>query len=423
MTQRLPKHVFELCAAMAVVAAIAQSAAASMPLNDLADGLYLNQFQGGLYPNGSNEVPAAHAAEGLARAAAIRPLNTLGQPAADGKYALVSIGMSNTTQEFCGANQASACRSWSFMGKAAVHPDVNHTSLFTVNGAVGGRSASYWDSPTDPDYDRIVTDWLTPSGLSEQQVQVAWVKVANPSPTISLPNANADAYRLVRQMGDISRALKVRYPNLQQVYFSSRIYAGYATGALNPEPYAYESGLAVKWLIEAQINQMNGGGVDPRAGNLDYMSGVAPWVAWGPYLWADGLNPRSDGLIWERSDLANDGTHPSQSGADKVATLLMDFMLDSPFTQPWFLRQVPGDFNRDGSVDAADYVVWRKTGGSPDDYSDWRTNFGRTIFAGNGATATTSAEPLSPAIPEPASLLLLIISGIGAGLVRNSRVS
>ncbi|MEX2309726.1 MAG: hypothetical protein WD738_19290 [Pirellulales bacterium] len=390
----------QLCIVLFSIAAISahsplvKTARAATPLNDLGSGLYLNAFQGGLYPNGSNAVPAPHAAEGIARALAVQPLNTLGEPAADGKYVLVSIGMSNTTQEFCSRAQGS-CQPFSFMGQAATHPAVDHTSLVIVDGAAGGKSAAYWDSPTDPDYDRIVDQILAPNGLSEQQVQAAWVKVANPGPTISLPNANADAYRLVEQMGDIARALKVRFPNLQQVLFSSRIYAGYATTNLNPEPYAYESGLAVKWLVEAQINQMNGGGIDPRAGDLDYSTGVAPWIAWGPYLWADGLNPRSDGLIWERSDLANDGTHPSNAGREKVATMLLDFMLNSAFSQSWFRSRPPGDFNDDGAVDAADYAAWRKGLGttySADHYSLWRAGFGQAVL-GSGADAAVVPEP------------------------------
>jgi hypothetical protein len=168
-------------------------------------------------------------------------------------------------------------------------------------------------------------------------VQVAWLKVANPDPTVSLPAQNADAYTLVAQMGNILRAMKTRYPNLRLVYISSRIYAGYATSPLNPEPYAYESAFAVKWLIEAQINQMRTGQIDARAGDLDYNSGVAPWIAWAAYMWADGMNPRSDGLTWSRSDFQSDGTHPSQSGQQKVGTMLLDFFKREPTATPWFL--------------------------------------------------------------------------------------
>ncbi len=42
------------------------------PLNDLGPGLYLGQYQGGLYPGGSNTMPPAHAQEGASRAAGIR---------------------------------------------------------------------------------------------------------------------------------------------------------------------------------------------------------------------------------------------------------------------------------------------------------------------------------------------------------------
>lgn len=315
-------------------------AAQRVPLNDLGSTTYLG-FPGGLYPNASNDPPAAHTAAGLARAGAIRPLDPSGNPDPNGSYILLSIGMSNTTQEFCGGNSSTNCSSWSFMGQAAADPAVRKSGLVILDGAMGGRSASFWDSPADVDYDRIRDTILIPRGLSELQVQAVWMKVANPRPTVSLPSEQADAITLLMQMGNILRALKTRYPNLQLVFASSRIYAGFATTDLNPEPYAYESGFAVKWLVEAQIVQMAQGSiVDVRAGDLNYNT-VAPWVGWGPYLWADGTRPRSDGLIWEPADFQSDGTHPSQSGEQKVGRLLLEFLKTSPFSRCWFTTTCP----------------------------------------------------------------------------------
>lgn len=315
------------------------------PISDLGAGLYLGQFQGGLYPSGLNVMPIAHAQEGLARAQAVEPLNPQGQPHVNGKYVLLSIGMSNTTQEYS-----------RFMQLANNSAAVDHVHLVIVDGAAGGQTSSTWDSPTDANYDRVRDMKLAPLGLTETQVQVAWVKTANAGPTVSLPNANADAFTLVQQMGNIVRAMKVRYPNLQIAFFSSRIYAGYASTSLNPEPYAYESAFGVKWTIEAQIDQINGQGIDPSAGDLNFNT-VAPWIAWGPYLWADGLTPRSDGLTWECSNLSNDGTHPSDTGRTKVANMLMNFMLNSPAASPWFRVPVIGDVNNDSLVDINDLLL------------------------------------------------------------------
>lgn len=47
--------------------------------------------------------------------------------------------------------------------------------------------------------------------------------------------------------------LKQKFPNLRIACLSSRIYGGYATTHLNPEPYAYESAFVVRWLIQDQI--------------------------------------------------------------------------------------------------------------------------------------------------------------------------
>jgi hypothetical protein len=64
-----------------------------------------------------------------------------------------------------------------------------------------------------------------------------------------------------------------------------------------------------------------------------------------------------------------------------------------------------GDFNHDGTVNAADYVVWRKNPGgiyTQDDYNTWRDNFGQTLITGSGSGANAT-----DAIPEPAMLVLL----------------
>jgi hypothetical protein len=71
-----------------------------------------------------------------------------------------------------------------------------------------------------------------------------------------------------------------------------------------------------------------------------------------------------------------------------------------------FSSPLPGDFNSDNVVDAADYVVWRKNpsafGGDPAGYNTWRSNFGRT--SGSGLAA--SANP----VPEPAGITLCVAS-------------
>ncbi|MBW7907017.1 MAG: hypothetical protein LC135_02110 [Phycisphaerae bacterium] len=352
------------------------------PINDLGAGAYLG-FQGGLYPNGLNIMPPPHHAAGVSAALGIVPRGLGGAPNPAGKIVLLSIGMSNTTQEYCGG-PPTGCAGYSFVGQAVAHPAVNHTSLVLVDGARGGQTAGTWTDPNAPNYNRIRDEVLPVLGVTEAQVQAAWVKVANAGPTVGLPAPNSDAFALLAQLGDIVRALKARYPNLRVAFISSRIYAGYASTPLNPEPFAYESAFAVKWVIAAQIQQMQTGEIDPIAGDLDH-STAAPWIAWGAYLWADGLAPRSDGLVWQCSDLANDGTHPSVAGRQKAGRLLLNFMLASPHARPWFTNPAvfcPADLDGSGALGQgdlglllADFGCSSGTGMCPGDINgDGRTN-------------------------------------------------
>ena len=165
MIQRFDTVSFTLPLAFALSTAFVE-AASYTPLNDLGVGLYLNQFQGGLYPDGSNNVPLAHAAEGVLRAAAVHPLNTLGQPDPNGKYVLVSIGMSNTTQEFCSVQSVGTCQPWSFMGQAASDPTVNHKSLFIIDGALAANRHPFGIRPPIRTMTASLRTGLLPTALA-----------------------------------------------------------------------------------------------------------------------------------------------------------------------------------------------------------------------------------------------------------------
>jgi hypothetical protein len=82
-----------------------------------------------------------------------------------------------------------------------------------------------------------------------------------------------------------------------------------------------------------------------------------------------------------------------------------------------YLTGLPGDFNHDGAVNAADYVVWRKTDGGPTNYNLWRTNFGKSLSAGTGAAVVSSANML---VPEP-STCVLVMSAVACLCFRQRR--
>ena len=277
------------------------------PLTELGTGLYKGE-EGGLYPGGGNEPPAKHLAAGKKLAREIVPLDADGQPSPNGKIVLLTTGMSNTTME-----------SQAFIKLASADSGLNPHVLI-LDGAQGGQTAHVIANP-QANYWKVDDERLAAAGVTAKQVQAVWLKQANAQPREEFPS---EAKKLEEDIRADIKILTAKFPNLKQVFLSSRIYAGYASTPLNPEPHAYETAFAVKWLIAEQI-----------AGKSD----LKPWLAWGPYLWADGMKPRKDGLIWKREDVAADGTHPSDpSGRMKVGKMLLEFFKTDPTTTPWFLK-------------------------------------------------------------------------------------
>jgi hypothetical protein len=286
------------------------------PLIDFGSKTYRG-FQGGLYPNGSNQRPSSHTTAGLAIAQGIKPVNASGAvDETNGKIVWMSVGMSNATQE----TQA-------FLSVMQTYPN-KHPKLVLVDGAEGGQDINAINNPT-ASYWNTVSNRLTAAGLTAPQVQVVWYKEAEAQPSdtsfATYPDALKNKYKSVMQL------LKAKFPNLKLVYLSDRIYAGYATSNLNPEPFAWHTGWTVKRLIEDQIK---------GDGSLNYTgsSPTSAWLSWGPYLWAKGTTPRSDGLTWVPADYQSDGTHPSTTGRQKVAQMLLQFFSTDETTKPWFLK-------------------------------------------------------------------------------------
>jgi hypothetical protein len=306
--------------------------AALVPLDELS-GSYKGE-DGGLYGLGRNAPPAVHQAAYLAESQKIRPLDASGQPADDGKIVLLSIGMSNTTMEYSQFKQTAAADS-----RTSPH-------VLLVDGAQGGRIASVWARGLDgvppgikkaalknADPWPVVDQRLRDAGATSQQVQAAWIKHANARPAAQ-GEFPKHAEILKEDVILTLEKLHQRFPNLRVAYLSSRIFGGYATTPLNPEPYAYEEAFAMRWVIRDQVQG------DPRL-NFDPARGAvkAPIVVWGPYLWANGVKPRkSDGLVWNPDDLvATDHTHPSPSGRQKVADLLLKFFTSDAGSRRWFV--------------------------------------------------------------------------------------
>jgi uncharacterized protein YjbI with pentapeptide repeats len=76
---------------------------------------------------------------------------------------------------------------------------------------------------------------------------------------------------------------------------------------------------------------------------------------------------------------------------------------------------LPGDFNNDGVVNASDYVVWRKGLGTTyasTDLNTWRANFGVTLGVGSGAAMFSGKLP-SAAVPEPSAVAFMVAAILG----------
>ena len=292
-----------------------------IPITDLGTNLYGGSESGGLYANGSNQDDPVHDAYGQTLAAGIQPLDSNGNPSPTGKYVMLAIGLSVTQQSFL-----------QFVPMVNTDPSKN-PNLVVVDGGSGGATVSQLTSTTSNSFWEAITNvYLPNAGVTPNQVVAVMFMDTDGGPSGTFPN---DMTNLQSQMETVAQNILKFFPNVKITYATSMYYMGYSVGVANldPDPWAYESGFAVKNMIQDQLNGNSNLNFDPAVGTVK-----APWLAWGPYMWANGLTPRSDGLAWSCQDLQADGTHPaSPGGRIKVSSIMLNFFKTDDTASPWFL--------------------------------------------------------------------------------------
>jgi hypothetical protein len=289
-----------------------------VPISDLGTGSY-EGVQGGLYPGGTNERPPAQTQYGVNLADSIQPLDINGNPSPTGKYVLLSIGQSDNEISFA-----------QFATNANADPSTA-PHLLVVDGGQSRAAAELLSNPDNGHWNEIINSLLPAAGVSANQVVAVWLMAIDSPPSGTF---SASTTQLQGELETIAQILLQKFPNLLLTYISSRYYAGYSNGirATDPEPYSYEQAFAVKNVIQDQLDGLPSLNYNPALGPVE-----APWLSWGPYTWANGLLPRSDGLVWTCQDLRSDGIHPVLPGSEKESNLLMNFFRTDVTTVPWFL--------------------------------------------------------------------------------------
>ena len=314
-----------LCGLLFPLSVMAQSTNVNElpPLDELGTGTFMGEM-GGLYPNGSNNMPADFYNDALLMATAVQPLDQTGEPDEKGKIGLVAIGASTVAM----------------FGKALGDliydvPGIDPAIVY-VNGGIGGQDLNKIRDPLAR-YWVEVDSRVKMAGLTNEQVQVVWMQEDDlRNQSSAFPDR---AEMLANEFVYAAQQLKIRYPNLKLLYFTGRHTTAYMPADAkdkHKEPRAYLNGWATKWLIEAQIEgipELTYKGEDVKV----------PLMLWGPYFWTQGEKPREDGYTFTRDMVTADGVHPNAEGEVKVANDIISFWRKDPVSAVWLTnsKEVP----------------------------------------------------------------------------------
>ncbi len=287
-----------------------------------AGKLYLGRYETGLYPGGRNEMPQAHRKAGERIAAAIRPLDTAGNPDDKGRIVALVFGHSNARQYFI-----------AFQEHLKRNGDRLHPCFELLNAATAGQQLPeirrlrgvVWYRANrllrEPGYRRRPLSGLPV--LSPHQVQVLFLHTTyNPAGGDGRP-PRPFPETMQRMRDDLAAVLEhcvKTYPNLRIAYLTCdglRQYTGM-------EPHVWQEAFAFKWLIESQIEGEERTEFEDKDGKTRNL----PWLCWGPYIWDN---------TWDRSYFT-DAVHPAPKARDLFVQKYWEHLKKDSVAQLWMFR-------------------------------------------------------------------------------------
>ncbi len=242
--------------------------------------------------------------------------------------------------------------------------------------ASNGDAYSPWESPFDPDFD----DALNISQNNEALIVKMPASIPTgfeTNPPVTLYNTVTGSHRLVQNGANVAPG------SCSLCGLNPRTAVGLTDGntkllmmTVDGRQAEFSEGVTLAELASLMISHGATNAINLDGGG----STTIVMDFYGDALATQVLNSPSDGS--ERA----------------VGTSLAVFALPN------------GDYNQDGVVDAADYVVWRDSIGGQLAYDAWRENFGATPGTGSSLGDTSS-------VPEPVTWMLAGLA-LGAMLAR-----
>jgi hypothetical protein len=259
-------------------------------------------------------------------------------------------------------------------------------------------------------YAKYGTSFVNSNGISP------WV-IANYRATLTsqmlTASSDTDYQALARTAGEMAHYIE----DINQPLHTTDNYDGQFTGNSGVHS-RYETTMVNRHFADLSIV--------PAPQNVVYVSDTVDWVldtietrTWGyvdDIMAADTLaktfgNTSSNAYYNSLWSSTGTFTHSQfQSATEMVASAWYSAWIDAGSPA----LGVAGDYNNNGTVDAADYVAWRKNlnkagpllnditpGVTAADFNVWRTNFGNTLPAGSGAVSASE-------VPEPPTIVALL---------------